>query len=360
MPRRVFKFTTLHQLDALYRIGHVRQLGFKARTAEEARAWQRKLRRKVLECLAKPEAPACGLDPVVTAVEDTPDFVRRHVVIRAEADADIPLYVLVPKRAKPPYRPVIAVHGHGAWGHHLVAGVCDAQNKGQVEQLKEFNYDYGAELARAGFLVFVPCSRAHGDRMELDALAEQARNLKNQHVSSCDEVSKTMTLLGRSLIGLRVHDVGRVIDYVKTQPEPNTGRIGMVGLSGGGTVTTFTAATDRRVAAAVVCGYICTFRGSILAMPHCLCNFVPGLLKWAEMHDVAGLIAPRPLLVVSGTKDPIFPIKATRAACREIRRIYETLGAADRFAAGRFARDFFDGPHRWEGRAVAPFLAGCL
>jgi pimeloyl-ACP methyl ester carboxylesterase len=125
----------------------------------------------------------------------------------------------------------------------------------------------------------------------------------------------------------------------------------MVGISGGGTVTTFTAATDRRVAAAVVCGYICTFHGSILAMPHCLCNFIPGLLKWAEMHDVAGLIAPRPLLVVSGTKDPIFPIKATRAACREIRRIYETLGAADRFST-----DFFDGPHRWEGRAVVPFL----
>jgi hypothetical protein len=43
--------------------------------------------------------------------------------------------------------------------------------------------------------------------------------------------------------------------------------------------------------------------------------------------------------------------KATREACREIRRIYETLGTTDRFAA-----DFFDGPHRWEGRKVLPFL----
>ncbi len=357
MPRRPFKFTTLHQLDDHYRSGDVRRLAFSAKTAEQARAWQRQLRRRVLECLGKPNPRPCALDPVVTSTDETPDFVRRHVVIRAEPDVDVPLYVLVPKRAKPPYRPIIAVHGHGTWGHHPVAGVYDPKVPAQVEMVRLHNYDYGAQLARAGFLVFCPCSRAHGDRMEPADLKQQAREPENQYLSSCLEVSKAMILLGRSLIGARVFDIGRVIDYINTQPEPNTGRIGMVGLSGGGTVTTFAAATDRRIAAAVIQGYMCTFRASILAMPHCLCNHIPGLLRWAEMHDVGGLIAPRPLLVVSGTKDPIFPVSAVRTACREIRRIYQTLSVPDALnAPDRFARDIFAGPHRWETRKALPFL----
>lgn len=369
MPRRPFKFTTLHQLDDHYRSSEVRRLAFRAKdpdeaaktadeaakTAEGARVWQRRLRRRVLECLGKPRPRPCDLDPVVTSTEETPDFVRRHVVIRAEPDVDVPLYVLVPKRAEPPYRPVIAVHGHGTWGHHPVAGIYDAASPAQLEMVRVHNYDYGAQLARAGFLVFCPCSRAHGDRMEPDDREQQAREPENQYLSSCEQVSKAMVLLGRSLVGARVFDIGRVIDYIKTQPEPNTGRIGMVGLSGGGTVTTFAAATDRRIAAAVIQGYMCTFRGSTLVMYHCLCNHIPGLLRWAEMHDVGGLIAPRPLLVVSGTKDPIFPVRAVRTACREIRRIYKTLVVPDRFAT-----DIFEGEHRWEGRKALPFLSKWL
>lgn len=351
MPRRAFRFTTLHQLDGTYRSGAVRRLAFDARTAESARAWQRRLRRKLVERLGKPKPAACELDPVVTRSEETPDFVRRHVVIRAEPDVDVPLYVLVPKHVEPPYRPVIALHGHGAWGHHPVAGAHDPSRRAQVEHVREHNYDYGVQLVRAGFLVFAPCSRALGDRMEPEELEQRARGPENPHFSSCEQVSKTMTLLGRSLIGARVFDIGRVIDYIGTQPEPTTGRVGMVGLSGGGTVTLYAAATDRRISAAVVQGALCPFRDSILAIGHCPCNFIPGLLEWAELQDVAGLIAPRPLLVVHGTQDPIFPINGTRTACSEIERIYVMLGAA-----GRFGTDFFRGGHRWEGRRVAAFL----
>ncbi len=55
-----------------------------------------------------------------------------------------------------------------------------------------------------------------------------------------------------------------------------------------------------------------TFKDSVMAMPHCIDNFVPGLLDIAELPDILGLIAPRPLLIESGTKDPIFPIVAAK------------------------------------------------
>jgi len=69
------------------------------------------------------------------------------------------------------------------------------------------------------------------------------------------------------------------------------------------------------------------------------------------MSDVAGLIAPRPLLVVSGTEDPISPIESVRTACREIRRAYKTLAADNSLET-----DFFDGGHRYEGRNTLPFF----
>lgn len=41
---------------------------------------------------------------------------------------------------------------------------------------------------------------------------------------------------------------------------------------------------------------------------------VPGILNWAEMYDIAGLIAPRPLFAESGERDNIFPVEASRAS----------------------------------------------
>ena len=67
-----------------------------------------------------------------------------------------------------------------------------------------------------------------------------------------------------------------------------------------------------------------------MAMFHCWCNFVPGLLKLGEMADVMGLFAPRPLVIVAGVKDDIFPIEATRSEFRRLKKIYAAAGAANR------------------------------
>jgi hypothetical protein len=80
-------------------------------------------------------------------------------------------------------------------------------------------------------------------------------------------------------------------------------------------------------------------------------NFVPGILEWAEMHDVAGLIAPRPFFAESGEKDNIFPIEAAQASFSHVRRIYDVFGAAD-----RIEHDVFPGEHSFWGKRGVPFL----
>ena len=71
--------------------------------------------------------------------------------------------------------------------------------------------------------------------------------------------------------------------------------------------------------------YFCTFRDSIMSIPHCADNYVPGLLKVAEMSDVAGLCAPKPLVVVAGEQDDLFPIQGVRKAFEDLREIYLSL-----------------------------------
>ena len=89
-----------------------------------------------------------------------------------------------------------------------------------------------------------------------------------------------------------------------------------------------------------------------MSLSHCIDNYVPGILNWAEMYDVAGLIAPRPLFAESGEKDNIFPIAASRESFARVKKVYELFGAA-----GVLEQETFDGPHSFWGVKGVPFLA---
>jgi dienelactone hydrolase len=137
-------------------------------------------------------------------------------------------------------------------------------------------------------------------------------------------------LFGRTLIGERVFDISRLIDFANTQDYINTDRIVVTGNSGGGTICIFAAAIDRRISMSIPGSYFCTFEDSIGSVRHCECNYVPRIMNLGEMYDVAGLIAPRPFLAVNGSKDTIFPIEATRKAFDELKKIYEAFDASDK------------------------------
>src|SRR5437016_11038532 len=127
--------------------------------------------------------------------------------------------------------------------------------------------------------------------------------------------------------GWRVYDVMRTIDYIETRKDLDARRVGCMGISGGRTCTLFSTALEPRIQVAMVSGYLNTFRDCILSLAHCMDNYVPGILNWAEMYDVAGLIAPRPLFAESGTRDPIFPIEASKESFARVKKVYGVFGA---------------------------------
>jgi hypothetical protein len=112
------------------------------------------------------------------------------------------------------------------------------------------------------------------------------------------------------------------------------------------------AALDTRIQAALVSSYLNTFRDSVMSVSHCIDNYVPGILNWAEQYDIAGLIAPRPLFAESGERDNIFPIAASRSSFARVKKIYEAFGAAE-----NAEHEVFDGPHGFWGKRGLPFLA---
>ena len=56
-------------------------------------------------------------------------------------------------------------------------------------------------------------------------------------------------------VGLRAWDASRLIDFLETQELVDASRIGVAGLSGGGTVGLFFAALEDRVRLAMIAGY---------------------------------------------------------------------------------------------------------
>ena len=69
------------------------------------------------------------------------------------------------------------------------------------------------------------------------------------------------------------------------------------------------------------------------------------------MADIAGLIAPRPLLIESGVDDPIFPQPGAAKALEQLKQIYAHYLAEDKLAS-----DVFEGGHRWNGAKAYDWL----
>jgi acetyl esterase/lipase len=175
---------------------------------------------------------------------------------------------------------------------------------------------------KRGFAALCIEQRAFGER------AERVQEQRAQH--GCHDASMHALMLGRTLIGERVYDVDRGLDYLASRGDADMSRVGVMGNSGGGTISVFAAALLPRLAFAMPSCYFCTFRESIMSIYHCMDNYIPGLLPVAEMADVLGLFAPRPVVVVAGEHDEIFPIAATRSAFASLRRIYAACGAEER------------------------------
>lgn len=298
-------------------------------------AWRERMRVR-LDALLGPRPEPVDLALETTEEIDCGTYTRRRVVFDTEATMSVPAFLLVPKDRTAPGPAVLAVHGHGA-GKALVCGI-DRGGPGD---------DYAHALASLGYVVLAPDLRGFGERA--DWMPPDKYH--------CDWDLVCGTMAGVVPLERNLWDLQRSLDVLAANPLVDATRIAAAGLSYGGTCALFLAAIDARVRAVVISGYLSSWRAAhTIPWNMCGSQVMHGQLGAIEHLDVAALIAPRPVLVESGTEDVIFPVAAARATVAALRRVYGSIGAPD----DAVVHDVFAGDHQWHGVEVPAFLERTL
>ena len=142
-------------------------------------------------------------------------------------------------------------------------------------------------------------------------------------------------------------DIESVVDYLTTRPDVDAGRIGALAFSMGAASTIMAAAGDKRIKAVVSdAGWADVhhwLRPRLQDMfVHPRDRFTPLSMKLIELRtgidfdklkpgDVVGDLAPRPLLLIHGTRDDVVPPSDADelfAAAKEPKELWLVQGAA--------------------------------
>ena len=278
---------------------------FQGTTEAEWNSWRAGFRRQLWNLLGVGDWPwqPYGPDELEAVIEERTvlgDLERELLWLNTEKDLRVPAYLFGPQKVDEPLPAILVFPGHGTI----------AQTAGLRRSYQRAN---ALKLARAGFITLTLELRGFG---KLGALG---------HL----QIDAAARLVGRTWYGLLVQDAMRAIDYLLTRPEVDPARIGATGIGAGGALTLYTSALDERIKAALINSYLSKYVVTCLDEKHCPCNDIPGILRHAEMGDVAALIAPRPAMFLNGRRDP-----ATRHAAQEsfaiARHVYSFLGVPRR------------------------------
>lgn len=312
----------------------------------EAKEWQKQTKAVLSQVLGFQSLPVVPLSPEKIEEVDKGDYVREKILLHTSAYSLMPVYMLIPKQGDKPFPVVLAFHGHGYGVKDIVGLWEDGKERNTPDG---YHKDFAVALCKRGFVVAAPEISCFGERQT--DFSYLNTTIGQEVPTTCAHTALLAFHLGGSVVGLRVHDGKCLVDYLEIREDVDVTRLGAMGLSGGGVHTFFSTCLDERIKACVVSGYFCTFRDSIFAMHHCACNFVPGLHQFGEIYDLAGLIAPRPLLIEAGNYDPIFPFEAVKRTVAKARTVYEVFGAPDNLET-----DYFEGRHQISGKRAYDFL----
>ncbi len=312
----------------------------RADTPAEFRRWRRAARAHFRRCLGPwPEAPR----PRGRLVEEVRcnGYARRRYLLTREAGSLLPVYVLVPRADRSNGRTVICPHGHGQ-DDKVVAGLAPP-TKPYGNFFGPFTGNYAEILARAGFLTATWAERA---------LSFERRDLPfGRGGDPCNLAGLCAQAMGLTLPGLHLFDLHGVTDFVCSLPQADPKRLGVMGLSGGGTMTYLAGAFDERFrAVAPFCGCI-SYADYAAGRNGCGQQVVPGLFPVLDVGELLCLIAPRPLLLGQGRRDVTFSFFLLERFARQARRAYRLFGAAERVEL-----HLYDGAHQVDADAAVDFF----
>ena len=276
-----------------------RSMRYTSRPKEDAGTWQRDVRAKLFQLLKMDNSIQKRSSTPFNAKElsraDRGTYHITEVEINSTSSRRIRVVVTVPSSKAGPFPAVVCIGGHGS---NLYSPYVPKTIKGQNPRKKSDSIykGFGTVLAETGYVTI------------------------STTVSQHKVYEK-----GRLLMGERLWDLIRCVDYLQSMPKVDDRRIGCGGLSLGGEMAMWLGAMDERIAATVSAGFLTTM--DQMEQNHCMCWKFEGLREQVDFADIYSLIAPRPLQCQNGMLEPAsqFYVPLARRAMEEIRIIYKDL-----------------------------------
>lgn len=219
-------------------------------------------------------------------------YQRIRISYTSQEGDPIPAFLLVPQ-GNGPFAAVLVHHQHHGQRHLGKSEVCDLAG----DPLQAF----GPVLAKQGIVVLAPDSICFEDRRSNRTGIEADEGDVDQHYNEmCYRLLRGDTLMRKVL-----SDSAQGISLLRAHPLVDRERIGMMGHSYGGNTALFHGALDERIRFACASGAACTYG---YKMKHQvgieMAEVIPGFAARFDIPDLIACFAPRPILLVSATKDP--------------------------------------------------------
>ncbi len=265
---------------------------------------------KLRELLGMNELLPC--EPIFEITEEREHRGNRllHFTLQTEEGYFTHCDLLLPKEQSRPLPLCVCLQGHST-GSHISLGI--VKYEGDEKSISGGDRDFAIRAVDEGFA----------------ALCIEQRGFGECGGTVCERHAVTALMLGRTLIGERVWDVMRVLDAVEAHFADTVTLKGSVlmGNSGGGTATYYTACLEHRFDGYMPSCAVCTYYDSIIDLRHCICNYVPGIAKYFDMGDLSVMIAPKKFVLVCGQDDNIFPLDGVKETFEIIKKVYRAFGA---------------------------------
>ena len=276
----------------------------RAKTREDALKLVEKARRKVQNSFGSIKSVK-PLKSRMTGVVDFPDYTVEKYLIQTRENFTMTASLFLPKNRPARIPAVVFLSGHSSLGR--------------------LDYHYSTvQMVKRGVAVLSADPIHQGERQQFkDINSVGGHNLLNRQLLT----------LGDDFARWRLHDAVQMINFLESRKDIDRDRIAVHGNSGGGTMTAFLAAYDRRVAFAAPCCYITTFYHNIMNELPADGEQAPSrfLANGGEMIDLILAHAPKPYLIMSQEYD-FFDIRGTRETYAMAKKIYKLLGAEENIA----------------------------
>jgi len=308
------------------------------KTPDQITGHQRELRAKFIASLGGfPERTP--LNPRVVGEIRTDAFRIEKIIFESQPGLFVPALLYLPAHVSGPFPVVLMPCGHSGSG--------------------KAGYQTPAALfASNGIAVFCFEAIGQGERRQLPRGLSLA--LPGKPASRYDPTTEHTTLsvgpilLGRNLATAMIWDGIRAIDYLETRPDLDPKRIACVGNSGGGMMTSYLLALDERLAAGGIGCFMTTSARKNLspgpgdAEQNIFAQYTYGL----DLPDFLTMTAPRPVVILTGTRDYV-PVAGAWEAFRDAKRLYARFGFPERIdlvetdAPHGFSLQLREGAVRW-------------